>query len=123
MKAKLAYYRFRCSACQKTVRAKNRVPYEITEAFPHPFVHQTCSADPKGKLQQIETIHRIVVTAEEAHDHGNGACLACGAEVASGIEPDARQYDCEACGAARVYGIEELAIMGMLDIVEGESEE
>ncbi len=36
-----------------------------------------------------------------------GFCLACGAE-AEGVEPDARRYICEECGAPRVYGAEEL---------------
>lgn len=40
-----------------------------------------------------------------------GFCLACG-EMACGVEPDAREYTCESCGARRVYGAEELLIMG-----------
>ena len=39
-----------------------------------------------------------------------GFCLACGAEK-DGVEPDARQYECENCGAMKVYGAEELLIM------------
>lgn len=38
-----------------------------------------------------------------------GFCLACGEEQ-EGCEPDARQYECEACGARRVYGAEELLL-------------
>jgi hypothetical protein len=38
-----------------------------------------------------------------------GFCLACGAD-AEGCEPDAQQYDCESCGAAAVYGAEEILI-------------
>jgi hypothetical protein len=44
-----------------------------------------------------------------------GYCLACMVE-ASGVEPDARQYECEACGAHRVYGCEELLMMGRIEI-------
>lgn len=41
-----------------------------------------------------------------------GLCTACGAEV-DGCEPDARGYDCEACGeAGTVYGAEELLLAG-----------
>jgi predicted RNA-binding Zn-ribbon protein involved in translation (DUF1610 family) len=40
-----------------------------------------------------------------------GFCIACGAEV-DGVEPDACQYECEACGKHAVYGAEELLIMG-----------
>lgn len=39
-----------------------------------------------------------------------GLCFACGAE-ADGVEPDARCYECEACGEHRVYGCEEAAFM------------
>lgn len=36
-----------------------------------------------------------------------GFCLECGAEV-HGVEPDARRYECEACGQPAVFGCEEL---------------
>ena len=39
-----------------------------------------------------------------------GFCLACGAE-AYGVEPDAREYECEECGEKKVYGAEELLVM------------
>ena len=42
-----------------------------------------------------------------------GFCLACGVRV-DGIEPDARRYLCEECGAEKVYGAEELALMGLV---------
>ncbi len=38
-----------------------------------------------------------------------GFCLACGAE-AEGCEPDAEQYECESCGAAAVYGAQEILL-------------
>lgn len=41
---------------------------------------------------------------------GKGFCLSCKAKV-SGVEPDARKYVCPKCGAAKVYGAEELVIM------------
>ncbi len=41
-----------------------------------------------------------------------GFCIACGNEQ-SGCEPDARGYQCEACGTFAVYGCEELAIAMM----------
>ncbi len=40
-----------------------------------------------------------------------GFCLSCGNE-AEGVEPDARKYECEACGAKRVYGADEVLLMG-----------
>lgn len=36
-----------------------------------------------------------------------GFCLICGNE-ASGVEPDAQNYTCEACGAEQVFGAQEL---------------
>jgi hypothetical protein len=54
------------------------------------------------------TLSRIM-EAVEADDH-LGFCKACGAE-AYGVEPDARNYDCEECGAAQVFGAEELLMM------------
>ena len=49
-----------------------------------------------------------IMAAVEADDN-LGFCLACGAE-AFNVEPDARRYVCESCGAPRVYGAEELLL-------------
>jgi hypothetical protein len=51
----------------------------------------------------------MVMEAVEADD-SLGFCRACGAE-AFGVEPDARGYECESCGAMKVYGAEELLMM------------
>jgi hypothetical protein len=42
-----------------------------------------------------------------------GFCLACG-ESNDGVEPDARRYECQCCGLPKVYGIEELTLMGLV---------
>jgi hypothetical protein len=42
-----------------------------------------------------------------------GYCLACGAEN-YGVEPDARRYPCEECEELKVYGAEELLLLGMV---------
>lgn len=52
-----------------------------------------------------------IMEAVQADDN-LGFCLACGAE-AHGVEPDARRYQCESCGKPRVYGAEELLVMGV----------
>lgn len=52
-----------------------------------------------------------IMTAVEADDN-LGFCLACGEEAYS-VEPDARGYECESCGASQVYGAEELLVMGI----------
>lgn len=44
-----------------------------------------------------------------AEDDSIGFCKACGAET-SGVEPDARNYECEVCGERQVFGAEELLI-------------
>jgi len=53
------------------------------------------------------SLDHLVALSEEY----GGACIACG-EEAYGVEPDARGYECEECGAAKVYGAEELIMMG-----------
>lgn len=42
-----------------------------------------------------------------------GFCTACGHEQ-EGCEPDARHYECEACGEHKVYGAMELLIGGFV---------
>ena len=59
-----------------------------------------------------------VVSVPEDHLSGMtlenpGYCVECGAER-GGCEPDARGYECEACGKAAVYGAEELLLMGRI---------
>lgn len=63
------------------------------------------------KLPRGLTLQRICDAIEQGRATlGNpGFCLACGAEV-EGVEPDAREYECELCGESQVYGAEELAI-------------
>lgn len=50
---------------------------------------------------------------KEMDDNQEGFCLACG-NVQAGCEPDARQYECEECGKHKVYGAQELVLMGIL---------
>ena len=47
-----------------------------------------------------------------AQENSEGFCLACGAEHDC-VEPDARKYHCTDCGAHKVYGAEELLLMGL----------
>ena len=50
---------------------------------------------------------------EDARECYVGFCIACGAERDT-CEPDACEYECEECGANKVYGAEEIAIMGLV---------
>lgn len=53
------------------------------------------------------TLEQIMEAVEE--DDNTGFCIACG-EQAYGVEPDARNYECESCGAKKVFGAEELLL-------------
>jgi hypothetical protein len=52
------------------------------------------------------------------NENSEGLCVACGS-VAGGVEPDAERYECEACGDPFVWGIEQLLIMGRVEITGG----
>jgi ferredoxin len=58
------------------------------------------------KLEEIEE----AILSESYY----GFCIACGA-CRDGCEPDAREYECEECGEHKVYGAEELLLMGLVD--------
>lgn len=51
---------------------------------------------------------------EQADADGDGFCVECG-NCQSGVEPDAREYECESCSAMKVYGAAELIIMGLVE--------
>jgi hypothetical protein len=57
------------------------------------------------------TEDRVVAAVEASRrDLDNpGFCICCGAD-AEGVEPDAREYECEACSEPGVYGAEELLL-------------
>jgi hypothetical protein len=57
------------------------------------------------------TKDRIVAAVEAARRYleNPGICICCGVDT-EGVEPDARQYECEACGEPGVYGAEELLL-------------
>jgi len=50
------------------------------------------------------TLDTILAAVEDDYI---GICVRCGQEQ-EGVEPDARKYECESCGANAVYGAEEL---------------
>lgn len=61
------------------------------------------------KMHPSITAERVceAVEREMSSLDNPGFCLACG-EEADGCEPDARNYECEYCGARRVFGAGEL---------------
>jgi hypothetical protein len=62
-----------------------------------------------GPAPVIISQSRIMAAIESGENAG--FCKACGAQ-AYGVEPDARNYTCESCGQAEVYGAEEMLIAG-----------
>lgn len=56
-------------------------------------------------------------TFESMRDDYMGLCFSCGHD-AHNIEPDARGYECEVCGENKVFGVEEILIMGRILISE-----
>ncbi len=69
------------------------------------------------------TQYKAVMTTAEYQAGRNadeGWCLAC-AHTQGGCEPDARRYPCEVCGLNKVYGLEELLMMGLLIIEDREA--
>lgn len=58
---------------------------------------------PRPTFEEVEA-------AIQADDY-TGFCVECG-EEAHNVEPDARRYKCDHCGALEVYGAEEILISG-----------
>jgi predicted RNA-binding Zn-ribbon protein involved in translation (DUF1610 family) len=46
-----------------------------------------------------------------------GVCASCG-EIRDCTEPDAEDYECEACGENTVVGVDNALIMGIIEITE-----
>jgi hypothetical protein len=63
----------------------------------------------KGATQWMPSMEEVM----EMADNGEGFCLYCGA-FQHGVEPDARRYTCTTCREPKVYGAEELALMGLV---------
>jgi len=61
------------------------------------------------RVHKSITVKRVTdaVKSEMFGLENPGFCVACGAD-AEGCEPDARGYECESCGARKVYGAAEL---------------
>ena len=51
-----------------------------------------------------------------ASENYTGFCLACG-KTQGETEPDARKYTCNGCNKPKVYGLEELMIIGLINLI------
>jgi hypothetical protein len=69
------------------------------------------------KRRKDGTIVHTISVADAIGDNSTGRCRKCGAE-STGVEPDARKYPCDECGAREVYGCPELVQMGEVEIDE-----
>lgn len=74
----------------------------------------------KRKSDGREVVQCIKLSENEFRSNDsdyNGVCLACGKIATGSTEPDAREYQCEFCEENRVFGFQELLVMGKLKIV------
>jgi len=71
-------------------------------------------------VHESVTVERVTEAVERSmFDLDNpGFCVACG-DDADGVEPDAERYKCRACGAAAVFGAEQLLFCAILPGGEG----
>jgi hypothetical protein len=98
-----------CAVCgEKRVFSINEIDLYLLRAF--------SEIEPKLTLESLQAILAEEFGTETlddglatARDESAGLCLSCHA-VAYECEPDARGYECEACGARKVYGVEEISL-------------
>lgn len=62
-----------------------------------------------NKLSITPKLTPEMIMAAIEEDSNSGFCINCGAET-DGVEPDAEEYMCDACGGPFVYGAEQLLI-------------
>lgn len=77
---------------------------------PNPGAHAPGPPAPARPARPRLDLSAVMEAA--ARDDCTGFCLACGHEQC-GCEPDARRYQCEACGERKVYGAEEILLMSL----------
>lgn len=68
------------------------------------------------KVPELQRFRWTIERVEQCRDDYVGACVCCGAEQFE-CEPDARKLTCEVCERPTVYGVEELVLMGLIDVV------
>jgi rRNA maturation endonuclease Nob1 len=70
-----------------------------------------------------DRVSMTVAEFEEACDAYQGFCTNCRKITSDGVEPDAREYECESCGERTVYGAEETLFMDLIEIVPADDDE
>ena len=76
---------------------------------PNPFSKEAVLKINRINVHASVTQDRVMdaVTAMQTSLDNIGFCILCGCE-SEGVEPDARNYTCESCGAQQIFGAEEL---------------
>jgi hypothetical protein len=72
------------------------------------------------KTKSGKSVYTFKLTEGEYHSADNdmeGLCVACGETADYNCEPDARNYECSACGERKVFGIQELLMMGYITTI------
>jgi thiol-disulfide isomerase/thioredoxin len=59
----------------------------------------------------------------EAVEFYTGWCKSCKAFTTGSVEPDAEDYECEACGEPEVIGAEDALMFGLITIGETDDED
>ncbi len=63
----------------------------------------------------MNAYHVTLEMYESACQDMQGICTACH-ELVDGVEPDAEGYTCPACDEAKVFGMEQALIMGLIEV-------
>jgi len=74
----------------------------------------------RARSGQVQYLPEMDSKEYLALSDNTGFCLFCGA-TAHGVEPDGRRYPCEMCCQPRVYGLEELLLMGLVRLIDGDA--
>jgi hypothetical protein len=68
---------------------------------------------PRERGKGMSKLNFSEVMEAATNGDGTGFCIACGSEQQY-CEPDASEYDCDDCGESKVYGAEQILLMGLV---------
>ena len=74
----------------------------------------------RGTRRENKMIRLTEENLRKAMEFHEGFCLSC-ENIATDCEPDTRERRCDSCGETKVFGVEELLIMGKIGLIEEES--
>lgn len=93
---------------QRKKRGSKKIIVDRSKLTGVPCLSQTRKGNAM-KMHKSLTAAKIIMAVQRWNTglDNPGFCIACGNEQ-EGCEPDAREYECEACGEKKVYGASEL---------------